>query len=93
MMSKARLEKEEKQLLDSLESGQWKSVPRLQSEIRKHGQYAKNTMRKDKRVNIRISSRDLEQLQTMAMEDGIPYQTLMSSILHRFLAGRLVEPK
>jgi len=93
MMSKARLEKEEKQLLDSLESGQWKSVPRLQGEIRKHGQYAKNTMRKDKRVNIRISSRDLEQLQTMAMEDGIPYQTLMSSILHRFLAGRLVESK
>jgi predicted DNA binding CopG/RHH family protein len=93
MMSKARLEKEEKQLLDSLESGQWESVPSLQSEIRKHDQYAKNTMRKDKRVNIRISSRDLDQLQTMAMEDGIPYQTLMSSILHRFLAGRLVESK
>ena len=92
-MSKARLEKDEKQLLDSLESGQWKSVPRLQSEIGKHGQYAKNTMRKDKRVNIRISSRDLEQLQTMAMEDGIPCQTLMSSILHKYLVGKLVEAK
>ena len=92
-MSKARLEKEEKQLLDSIESGQWKSVPRLQSEIGKHGQYAKNTMRKDKRVNIRISSRDLEQLQTMAMEDGIPCQTLMSSILHKYLVGKLVEAK
>ena len=92
-MSKARLKKEEKQLLDSLEAGEWESVPQLRSEIRKHGQYAKNTMQKDKRVNIRISSRDLEQLQTMAIEDGIPYQTLMSSILHRFLTGKLVEPK
>jgi len=92
-MSKPRLKKDEKQLLDSLEAGEWESVPRLQSEIRKHGQYAKNTMRKDKRVNIRISSRDLEQLQTLALEDGIPYQTLMSSILHRFLTGKLAESK
>ena len=92
-MSKPRLKKDEKQLLESLEAGEWESVPQLRSEIRKHGQYAKNTMRKDKRVNIRISSRDLEQLQTMAMEDGIPYQTLMSSILHRFLTGKLAEPK
>ena len=92
-MSKPKLSNEEKQLLDSLEAGEWESVPQLRSEIRKHGQYAKNTMRKDKRVNIRISSRDLEQLQTMAMEDGIPYQTLMSSILHRFLTGKLAEPK
>jgi len=92
-MSKTRLKKDEKRLLDSLEAGEWESVPRLQSEIRKHGQYAKNTMRKDQRVNIRISSRDLEQLQTLALEDGIPYQTLMSSILHRFLTGKLAEPK
>ena len=92
-MGKPDLNQEEKQLLDSIESGQWESVPRVQSEIRKHAEYAKNTMRKDRRVNIRISSRDLEQLQTMAIEDGIPYQTLMSSILHRFLSGKLVESK
>jgi len=92
-MSKPKLKKDEKNLLDSLEAGEWESVPQLQSQIRKHGQYAKNTMRKDKRVNIRISSRDLEQLQTLAMEDGIPYQTLMSSILHRFLTGKLAELK
>jgi len=92
-MSKPRLKKDEKRLLQSIESGEWESVPRLQGEIKKHGQYAKNTMRKDKRVNIRISSRDLEQLQTMALENGIPYQTLMSSILHRFLTGKLAESK
>lgn len=93
MMNDPKLKNDEKQLLDSLEAGEWESVPQLQSEIRKHGEYAKNTMRKDKRVNIRISSRDLEQLQTLALEDGIPYQTLMSSVLHRFLTGKLVESK
>ena len=92
-MEKMLQKKQEKQLLDSLESGQWKSVPRPHAEVQKHEQYARNTMRKDKRVNIRISSRDLEQLQTRAMEDGIPYQTLMSSILHRYLTGKLVESK
>jgi predicted DNA binding CopG/RHH family protein len=54
-------------------------------------QYAKNTLAKDQRVNIRISSRDLEQLQTIAVEDGLPYQTLMASVLHRFVSGRFVE--
>ena len=42
-------------------------------------------------LDIRISSRDLEELQSMAIEDGIPYQTLISSVLHRYITGRLVE--
>jgi len=41
-------------------------------------------------VNIRVSSKDLEELQTIAVADGIPYQTLMSSVLHRFVSGRMV---
>jgi predicted DNA binding CopG/RHH family protein len=57
----------------------------------KHQEYARNTLKRDKRVNIRISSRDLEAIQTRAVEDGIPYQTLMASVLHRFVAGRLKE--
>ena len=56
-----------------------------------HQEYARNSLKKDKRVNIRISSKDLEALQTRAIEDGIPYQTLMSSILHRYITGRLVD--
>ena len=52
---------------------------------------AKATMAKDKRVNIRIASRDLEAIQARAIEDGIPYQTLMSSVLHKFVTGKLVE--
>ena len=91
MMDKVKLDAEEQALLDSLEAGEWQSVPDLENEIAKHVQYAKNTMKKDKRVNIRISSRDLAGIQTLALEDGIPYQTLMSSILHKFVTGKLVE--
>jgi len=91
MMDKVKLDAEEQALLDSLEAGEWQPVPDLENEIAKHVQYAKNTMKKDKRVNIRISSRDLEGIQTLALEDGIPYQTLMSSILHKFVTGKLVE--
>ena len=90
-MDNLKLDHEEQELLDSLEAGEWQSVPNVEQEIEKHIQYAKNTMKKDKRVNIRISSRDLAGIQTMAMEDGIPYQTLMSSILHKFVTGKLVE--
>jgi len=90
-MKKIYLDDEEKDIIESIERGEWKSVKNLEKEIKKHQQYAKNTLRKDKRVNIRITSRDLEALQTRAVEDGIPYQTLMGSILHRFIAGRLIE--
>ena len=90
-MKKIKLDKEEKKILESFESGEWQSVKNVRKEIKKHQQYARATLIKDKRVNIRISSKDLEELRTIAMEDGIPYQTLISSILHRFVNGRLVE--
>ena len=88
---KLYLDEEERDLIESVERGEWKSVKNLSQEIKKHQQYARNTLRKDKRVNIRISSRDLEALQSKAVEDGIPYQTLMGSVLHRYVAGRLKE--
>jgi predicted DNA binding CopG/RHH family protein len=90
-MNKMYLDAEERDLVESIERGEWKSVKNLKAEIKKHQGYARNTLQKDKRVNIRISSRDLEALQTRAVEDGIPYQTLMASVLHRFAAGRLKE--
>jgi predicted DNA binding CopG/RHH family protein len=90
-MKKVKLEKEEKDIFDSFERGEWKSVKNVEAEIRKHQVYARNTLKKDKRVNIRISSKDLEELQSIALEDGLPYQTLMSSILHRYVTGRLIE--
>ena len=90
-MKKMYLDDEERDLVESIERGEWTSVKNLKAEIRKHQEYARNTLRKDKRVNIRISARDLEALQSKAVEDGIPYQTLMASVLHRFVAGRLKE--
>ena len=90
-MAKIKLDKEEKDFLDSYERGEWKSVKNLEEEIKKHRGYAHQTLKKDKRVNIRISSMVLDELQTRAVEDGMPYQTLISSILHRFVTGRLIE--
>jgi predicted DNA binding CopG/RHH family protein len=90
-MKKTKLDKEEREILDSFERGEWKPVKGAAREVDKHRRYARNTMRKDKRVNIRISSKDLEEIQVMAVEDGIPYQTLMASVLHRYVSGLPVE--
>ena len=90
-MKKHKLDKNEREILESFEREEWEPVPNLEKEIRKHQAYARNTLKKDKRINIRISSKDLEELQLVAVEDGIPYQTLISSILHRFLSGRFIE--
>ena len=90
-MKKVKLDSEEQALVDSFERGEWRPVKNVSREIAKHREYAKNTLRKDRRVNIRISSKDLEQIQAAAVEDGIPYQTLMASVLHRYASGSLVE--
>ena len=90
-MGKMKLDKDEQEILESFERGEWKSVENVKSEIMKHQQYARKTLKKDKRVNIRISSKVLEEIQALAAENGIPYQTLMSSILHRYVSGYLIE--
>jgi predicted DNA binding CopG/RHH family protein len=90
-MQKTKLDKEEQDILDSFESGEWKPVANRRQEIARHVAYAKNTLAKNRRVNIRISSKDLQDLQTIAVEDGMPYQTLMASVLHRFASGRFIE--
>jgi len=81
---------EEQALLDSLENDAWESIPNLKEEIKSHQEIAKNTLRKDKRINIRLSVNDLEALKTHAVELGLPYQTLVSSILHQYASGRLI---
>lgn len=90
-MSKIKLDKEEKDILDSFERGEWKQVKNYETEVKKHKEYARKTLKKDKRVNIRISSKILEEIQALAVENGIPYQTLMTSILHRYVHGSLVD--
>ncbi len=90
-MSRIKLDKEEKDILESFERGEWKQVKSYKVEVKKHQEYARNTLKKDKRVNIRISSKDLEEIQALAVENGIPYQTLMTSILHRYVHGTLID--
>ena len=86
-----KLDKEEKDLLDSYEQNEWRSVADQGAEFERYRQYARATSKKDMRVNIRLSKKDLEAIQKRALEEGIPYQTLMSSVLHKYANGRLVE--
>ena len=82
-----KLDKEEKDLLESFERGEWESIPDLEKRRLELQGYAAETLRKDKRVNIRITGRDLRQLQRIALREGLPYQTLISSILHKYVNG------
>lgn len=87
----AKLDPEEADTLRSYDAGEWRSAPDRDAVLDRHRAYARETLRKDRRLNIRIASRDLEALQKRAMEEGIPYQTLIASVLHKYVSGRLRE--
>ncbi len=86
-----KLNEEETQLLKSVENGEWSTISNLDEEIINSVSYARNTFKKDKRMNIRVSGRDLDAIKIKALEQGIPYQTLVSSILHKYTTGQLIE--
>jgi len=88
---KAKEGKYEEDILASFERGEWNSVSNLKDEIARYAASAAATLIKDKRINIRLSSRDLEDVQTRAAEEGMPYQTLIASVLHKYVSGRLIE--
>jgi predicted DNA binding CopG/RHH family protein len=87
----SKISSEEKDILESYELGEWRSVRDQDKESARYQAYAKETFRKDRRINIRMSGRDLEAIQKQAMMEGIPYQTFIASVLHKFAAGRLTE--
>lgn len=93
MSDENKLDKEEKELLESFERSEWISAPDIENRKAELKQYARATIRKDKRVNIRISERDLMELQRIALREGLPYQTLISSILHKFVNGIPINSK
>jgi predicted DNA binding CopG/RHH family protein len=80
------LDQEEKEILEAFARGELKSVPNKEAELKRYREYAAATFRKDKHINIRISERDLRALQKRALTEGIPYQTLVSSILRKYFA-------
>ena len=88
---KTKLTKEEKEILESFEKDEWIPVTNLSKRKKELATYARNTLRKDKRLNIRISERDLLELQKKAVNEGLPYQTYVSSIIHKFINGTLAE--
>ena len=90
-MSNLKLQQEELELLASYEAEEWKSVKKLKEQKEQYRTYARATFRKDKRINIRISEKDLLDLQKRAIRQGIPYQTLLSSVLHKYISGGLIE--
>lgn len=93
--NKYKLTKEEQALLDSFERDEWHSVKNVNVEIKKTKKIAENTMKhwkkekKDARINIRLTAQDLEKIKKIAEHEGLPYQTLISSILHQFSLGHL----
>jgi predicted DNA binding CopG/RHH family protein len=86
-----KIDQDEKALLESVERGEWKTAPGGKRERTRYAAYARATFRKDRRLNIRMSSRDLDAIQKRALAEGLPYQTLISSVLHKYASGRLRE--
>ena len=90
-MDDFELDEEEREILEAFESGQLTPVSNKEEVIARLQSYAQGAQRKDRRVNIRLTAHDLASLQAVAVEEGIPYQTLMANILHKYVTGRLVE--
>jgi predicted DNA binding CopG/RHH family protein len=86
-----KLDQEEQEILDAFESGKLKKSKNTKEQLEQHRLVAETTFKKDARINIRLSSRDLWSLQARALREGIPYQTLVSSVLHKFVDGQLID--
>lgn len=86
-----KLDSEEREILAAFEQGKLKPVKNSSGELAEHRKVAAATFSKDSRINIRISSKDLRALQKRALAEGMPYQTLIASVLHKFVEGQMVE--
>ena len=88
-----QLDTEEKEMLASLERGEWKPVPKMKEMRKNVQQAAANYLRrkKEERISIRVFKEDLEKLKVRAKDEGLPYQTLVTSILHKYTTGRFTE--
>ena len=86
----SNLDREDKEILDAFEGGKLKRVKNRRHELTRHRKTAAPTFAKDSRINTRLS-KDLRALQKRALAEGMPYQTLVSSVLHKFVEGQMVE--
>lgn len=93
MKKTAKYDDEELEILQAWEAGSLKPVSDMAEQVKAHRAAADATFKKDQRLNIRISSRDLKSLQARALEEGVPYQTFAASLLHKFVSGHLVNQR
>ncbi|MCB1934303.1 MAG: hypothetical protein KDF59_00010 [Nitrosomonas sp.] len=87
----SKLSTEEREILEAFDKGKLKRSKKAVDTQKRHQEYAQAMFKKDVRINIRLSSKDLRGLQKKALAEGIPYQTLVASILHKYVEGRLHE--
>jgi predicted DNA binding CopG/RHH family protein len=88
-MKKNHFDSEETQILNEIEAGKYKTVKNIKREIKKAKEAAKNTLLKTKNINIRISLKDLQKIKAKAAENNLPYQTLISSLIHQYTQGKI----
>lgn len=89
-VKKYRIDKEEREILEAIENDRWELVRPKGAELDYYAEVARNTFRKDQRMNIRISRADLNRIKAKAAEEGVPYQTLVASIIHKYASGSLL---
>ena len=89
----SKLDQEESELLEAFQAGTLTRASNATDIQKRHQEYAEAMFKKDARINIRLSSKDLRSLQKKALAEGIPYQTLVASIIHKYVEGRLREER
>ncbi len=87
------IDDDEREIIASLEADEWISVADADIDKAEATEIARSTMRKDRRMNVRISERDMRNLKIRAAEEGIPYQTLVTMVLHKYVTGQLTETR
>lgn len=90
-MKRMKRQTTDDRILKAYEAGEFRTVSPSKAQLRKFREAARATFIKDRRVNVRLSSPDLMDIQARAVEEGMPYQTLIASVLHKFVSGRLEE--
>ncbi len=81
------INREEKELIESYEKGEWKPIKKKGQKV--YVKAARESISKNKRINIRLTTKDYHDIQVKAIEEGIPYQTLISSLIHKYNKGKL----
>ena len=88
-MKKVKIDKEETALEKEIENGEWVLVPDMENEITEIRVQAHNFLNKNKKINLRLSDWDYNKIKMKAFQEGLPYQTLISGLIHKYVTGQL----